>query len=113
MPDQIGSKTEWIVIQKANEVVDSEGQPIKTWVNYANTWARLEFLFGKELEAMQKIAAETSVRFTTNYRKDLVENPDQNAEKMRIVSRHLNWNCHAFLPTENKFDMQVLASVVH
>lgn len=105
MPEQIGKKRERLTVELATETADSEGQMVKTWVAFRTMWARAEFLMGRELDAMQKINAEITTRFTVNYQNDLTE-------KMRIKWRLLNWNIHAILPTEDKFDMAIFASKV-
>lgn len=105
MHSAIGLKRERVLIESFSESADAEGQPVKTWLTFITEWARAEFLSGRELEAMQKINAEISVKFTTNYRADVTE-------KMRLYWRNDYWNIHAILPTEDKFDMALMASKV-
>src|SRR4051812_7598053 len=105
MPDRAGEKRERLSIEAVTETPDSHGQPIKVWRIFGTMWARAEFLYGRELEAMQKINSEISTRFTVNYRADITE-------KMRITWRSTSWNIHSIRPTEDKFDMFLFASVV-
>lgn len=105
MPERAGPKRERITIQSATETADSEGQPVKSWSTFATAWARAQFLSGRELEGMQKVNAETSLKFVVNYRTDITE-------KMRVSWRSSFWNINAILPDESKFDMTLLASRV-
>lgn len=114
---RIGAKRERIVIQSSVETADAEGEPIDVWSTFATVWARVEFLSGRELEAMQKINAEASVKFTTNYIKSMAEwnkdtDPDMSPLEMRIRWRNSTWNIHAIQPTEDKFDMALMCSKV-
>ncbi len=105
MPSAIGRKRERFTIESGTESADSEGQPVTTWATFATVWARAEFLSGRELEAMQKINSEISVRFTVHYRADVTE-------KMRVSWRSKYWNIHAIQATEDKFDMALMCSKV-
>jgi SPP1 family predicted phage head-tail adaptor len=105
MSDAIGAMRERPVIQVADESADAEGQPVKTWATFDTIWARCEFLTGRELEAMQKINAEISLKVTTRYRTDILVT-------MRMFWRSAFWNINAIMPTEDKFYMALLASRV-
>lgn len=105
MPSPIGLKRERPIVQVATETADAEGQAVKVWNNFATEWARVEFLQGRELEAMQKINTEISTRFTINYRNDVTE-------KMRLLWRNDYWNIHAILPSEDNFEMALMCSKV-
>lgn len=101
----IGEKRERLVIQSPSESVDGNGQPVITWATVATVWASVEFLSGRELEAMQKINSMVSVKFRVNYRADITE-------KYQATWNSTDWNIHAVLPDPNKFEMTLLASRV-
>ena len=101
----IGEKREVIVIQVNTPTVDAEGQPIASWGTFTTVWARAEFLTGRELEAMQKLNSAITLKFTMNYRTDILVTH-------RVSWRSKFWNIEAILPEENKFDMALLASKV-
>lgn len=110
--EDIGAKTERIVIQYPVEAADFEGQPIKNWIDLVSgTWAAFEFLAGRELEAMQKINTEINAKFRTSLRRDVTT-------KMRIQWKGPasaaveSWNIHQVQPADDKFDMYLMVSKV-
>ena len=46
-----------VMIQRATEVQDSAGQPIKTWADWRPKWARRKAISGREAIAAQQIVA--------------------------------------------------------
>lgn len=93
------------MIQVATETADAEGQSVKAWNDFLKTWARVEFLSGRELEAMQKINSDISIRFTMRFNETVVDT-------MRLSWRSNYWNIHAILPDERRDYMAVMASKV-
>jgi head-tail adaptor len=111
MPERIGAKRERITIQVGTPTVDAEGEPIVLWATFTEVWARAEFLSGRELEAMQKINAEISVRLTVNRRTDLLTT-HRVLWKSPVDAAAEAWNIHAIIPTEDRFDMALLVGKV-
>lgn len=75
------------------------------------TWAAVQYLYGRELEAAQKINSEITLNFIVNLRRDLTEgmrvkwkSPVSNVEQY--------WNIHFLKPTEDLFDMFVMCGKV-
>jgi SPP1 family predicted phage head-tail adaptor len=111
MPERIGAKRDRIAIQSATPTVDAEGEPIEVWATFVEVWARAEFLSGRELEAMQKINAEISVRLTVNRRTDVITK-HRVLWKSPVDAAAEAWNIHAIIPSEDKFDMALLVGKV-
>ena len=102
---QAGEKRERPIVQVATPTVDAEGQPVKSWATFDTIWASVDFLYGSELEAMQKINSSISVKFTTHYRTDILVTH-------RLSWRSEFWNILAILPESDKFDMVLACSKV-
>jgi SPP1 family predicted phage head-tail adaptor len=101
----IGEKRERVQIQEAIETADAEGQPVKNWIKYVDTWAEVMPLTGREYESMKQINSEISKRFVINYRRDVTV-------KMRIYWQTEQWNIHDIQSTADKFDIRLYASRV-
>ena len=105
MSRAVGLKRERPVIQVATPTVDAEGQAVDSWATFDTIWAEIQFLSGRELEAMQKINSSISLKMTTHYRTDILVTH-------RVSWRSEFWNIEAVLPESNKFDMHLLCSKV-
>ena len=101
----IGLKRERVQIQEAVETADAEGQAVKNWVKYVDTWAEVSALTGREYESMKQINSEISNKFTVSYRRDITV-------KMRLMWQLQQWNIHDIQPTADKFDMRIYTSRV-
>lgn len=58
-----GSLNRRITVQSYTTTVNAYGEPIKSWSTYAQRWAAVEPLLGREYWAAQQVVAENSVRF--------------------------------------------------
>ncbi len=96
---------ERLVIESATESADAEGQPIQSFTTFDTIWARVEFLTGRELEAMQRINALITMTASVRYRTDITET-------MRINWRSNYWNINGILPDEFKQFMILALSKV-
>ncbi len=101
----IGAKDQRVQIQEAIETANAEGQPVKEWIKYVDTWAEVSSLTGREYESMKQINSEISNKFTINYRRDITV-------KMRVMWQTQQWNIHDIQPTSDRFDMRLYASRV-
>jgi head-tail adaptor len=111
MPERIGAKDQWVVIQAGTPTVDAEGEPIMAWSTLTEGWASAEFLSGRELEAMQKINTDIVVRLTRALRRD-VTTKHRVAWKSPVASEVEYWNIHEIRPTKNRFDMALYVGKV-
>ena len=116
MSDRIGLRREQIIIRQGTEAADAEGQPIVTWATLVTTgngavWGRGEFLSGRELEAMQKINTEISVKIVMALRND-VTTKMQVQWKSPVASIAENYNINAIMPAEDRFDMDLMCALV-
>lgn len=106
MPNLIGKMRERLVIQAVTTgtpAASAEGMPNVVFTNLVTLWAQVEFLNGRELEAMQKINSLILLRATVRYRKNL-------DEKMRVLWRDKIWNINAILPDPDTQFMALLLS---
>jgi SPP1 family predicted phage head-tail adaptor len=101
----IGAMRERVVVQSMTETVSSEGEPVKTWADFVTLWASVDFVTGRELEAMAKVNTSVGYRVKVRYRTDL-------SETMRLSWRSELLNIHAILPESKKDYMTLLASKV-
>lgn len=62
---------------------------------YTKTWAKIEYLKGREFWAAKAVEAETTVKFTIRYRADIT--PD-----MKIDAGSRMFNITGILPVDNK-----------
>jgi len=85
--------------------VDAEGQPVISWSDFATVSGRAEYLEGRELELMQKVNSEITVRFTVRYNTTITA-------LMRVSWRSALWNIHAVLPWESQDFMYLGVSKV-
>ncbi|MCP4304714.1 MAG: phage head closure protein [bacterium] len=58
-------------MQKAVEVRDAHGQPVKSWQTMATVPAGVEPLRGKEMESASQVTAEQITRVVLRYRPDI------------------------------------------
>jgi SPP1 family predicted phage head-tail adaptor len=100
-----GLKREQIVIQVNTPSADGDGGFAASWSTFATVWARAEFMTGRELEGMQKVNSAVSLKFTVNYRADVLVTH-------RVSWRSKIWQIEAILPGESKFDMMLMVSKV-
>ena len=103
----IGLMRERIVVKAPTITADSEGQPVKRWDPFISLWARIDFLSGSELQAMQKINSQISTSMTVRYKDSLDVKPT-----MQIFWRETMWNINAILPDEFKEFTELMVSKV-
>lgn len=99
----IGERRERPVIQEAIENVDSEGNPVESWIEVRRVWASVNVLSATEFPEMFKPNIKAVAEFEMNYYTDVTE-------KMRIQWRDEYWNINGLRPMPNKLDMTILAS---
>jgi len=56
-----------VTIQRYTETSDSVGQPIRTYVKYANAWASVQPMLGKETFTEQRVSSEQTHRINMRY----------------------------------------------
>ena len=60
-----------IEIQNYEMAQDELGQPINTWAHWADVWASIEPLQGREFLAAMALQSQTTVRIRMRYRPDV------------------------------------------
>lgn len=68
---EAGQLRERVTLQEPTVVVDSFGQPVKTWVTLATLWAAVIPVSGRELIASEAEHAEITVRVIIRYRGEI------------------------------------------
>lgn len=71
-----------ITIQVRSNKEDSLGQELLSWTTFANIWAKIEQLSGRELMTANAERAENIAKITIRYRSDIFE-------KMRVLHGNL------------------------
>lgn len=61
-----------IELQRLVTIINSYGEQETQWQKYAETFARVDPLIGREYFAAAQVNAEQSVKFTTRYRNDIL-----------------------------------------
>ena len=69
----IGELRHRIFFQQGVETDDGYGGKVKTWMNFAEAWAQVEPLTGREFFFAHQIQAEVTHRVRTRFRKDIKE----------------------------------------
>lgn len=87
-----GTLRHLIVIQEPTETKDSQGQPIKSWAEYATVHANVLPLRGREYFDAEQINAETTTRFIIRYIPGITE-------KMRVSYDSKLYNIKAIINT--------------
>lgn len=95
-----------ITIQEVIETKSASGAPIHTWRDWADVWASVEPLRGREFFASKQIQAEVSTRIRIRYLEgvtpkmqvlfnsktyliDSVINPEERNREMQLMCREL------------------------
>lgn len=60
-----------VTIQQASQTLDSNRQPVDSWVKLAEVWAAIEPLSGRELVVAQQQQPDVTHRVTMRYRDDV------------------------------------------
>ena len=60
-----------VTLQKSTEGESTNGFPEETWTDYKSVWASASNLFGREFFQAAAVNAETTIKFTIRYQKDL------------------------------------------
>lgn len=94
-----------VVIESRTGTQDSVGQPIDDWSVFAELWAAVEPLTGRELFSAQQVNAETTTRVRMRYREGL-------DTSMRIVHHGINYNILNIIDPEMRhIELQLLCSI--
>jgi SPP1 family predicted phage head-tail adaptor len=56
-----------VTIQEAVESTNGVGETVETWTTLDEVWASIEPISGREFQAVQQIAAETTHKVTIRY----------------------------------------------
>lgn len=100
-----GEFRERLAIQSVTETRGTAGGVSKSWATSVTVSGRVLYLSGRELEAAEKINAQTSIEFQIRRRTDLTV-------KMRVNWNSQNWNINAILQDERKTMTRLLCSEV-
>jgi len=97
-----GRLRHWVQIEQFIEAVDSAGDRVRYWATYAERWAAIEPLSGRELIAAQQAQSEVSVRIVIRH------TPGVTAA-MRVVYRGQPYNIQAVMTDKDSgIDYQTL-----
>lgn len=66
-PPRIGRLRHLITVQEAVETTNSVGEVAETWTELDQVWAAIEPISGREFQAVQQIAAETTHKVTIRF----------------------------------------------
>lgn len=66
-----GLLREEIVLQQRTDTVDTFGQPVPAWADFATEWAAAEPDRGREFFVAQQLEAAEPIRFRLRYRADV------------------------------------------
>lgn len=98
----IGQLKERITIQSRVETVDSSGEPIVTWPDYAvNIAAKVERLSGREFEGMSKVNSQATDSVTVRIRRDIGKTMRM-AWRDRVSLIVSYWNIHDVAPIQRE-----------
>lgn len=89
-----GKRNRIITIQTSTEAVDSYGGPVKTWTDFAQVWAFVRPLRGRDLVAAQAAQNLTEGVFNIRYIAGLTA-------AMRIVYAGKNYDVTALIDIED------------
>lgn len=93
-----------VTIQTASEAIDSFGQAIKTWSTYAQPFASVEPLNGKEFFTANADNSEVTVRIRLRYLAGLTT-------KMRVLWDSRYYNIQSIIdPAERTAEMVLMCS---
>ena len=112
-----GQLRERIALQAFTATQDAVGEPIKTWTEYRQVWARAIYLAGSELEAARKMTSDVQIQFTIRHIDAANRTSDVEAKWRPLVTDRVSWNSktwniHAVLQTERKTHLSMLCSEV-
>lgn len=62
-----GPLRHWVTIRTYTKSRDSYGAEVETWADFADTWASVEPLIGREYMAAKQISAEVSHKIRMRY----------------------------------------------
>lgn len=82
---KIGQIDQRISLQRSSDVDDGAGGSVATWTEYAEVWAHVVPLSGREREQQQRAEATSNYLVVIRYRSDVVE-----GHKIRWRGRELN-----------------------
>jgi len=100
---RIGRLRHRVIIQQVAESQDSTGAPLETWGTFAEVWAGVEPLRGREFFASKQIQADVTTRIRIRYLAGVTP-------KMRVL-----WGSRVYLidsvidPEERHVEMQLMA----
>ena len=62
-----GPLRHWVTIRTYTKSRDSYGAEVETWADFADTWASVEPLIGREYMAAKQVSAEVSHKIRMRY----------------------------------------------
>lgn len=93
-----------ITIQEPTEIQDTTGQAVKSWGTFAQVWANIEPLSGREFLDAQQINAETKVRIR-------IRKLDDVTQKMRVSYDSKVYNINTIIHVhERQREMHLMCS---
>lgn len=102
----IGRLRHYVELQSASESINAYGERTESFAKYANAWARIEPLNGRELEHARQINGEISHRVTIRYNSNV-------AVKHRVVYDSRNFEINAVInPDERNRYLQLMCTEV-
>jgi len=115
MSESAGRKDQRFTFRYPEETTDTEGNPVKNWINVRTVWGRVDSLTGREYERVRSINSEISKKFTVEYRRDMVKKQPEgspSALKYQVVWDGWEWNIHDIQASDDRRDMALFVSRV-
>ena len=103
---QSGKLRHKISIEKVNETINDAGEVTESWVEFANIWAQIMPLVGREYWSSRQVESEVTGKIRIRYLPGVTP-------KMRINSNNRIYNIEAVINIEERnIEMVLLVSEV-
>jgi SPP1 family predicted phage head-tail adaptor len=98
---QAGKLRNYVTIQKSTETQDANLELVLAWATFANVWASIEPLIGREFWSARQTVSEVTGKIRTRYIDGIIP-------KMQVIDGIKTYEIEAVIDFENRHEELIL-----